>query len=127
MIPGTLRRSEEFGISKDHVRIDKAAVRERKRTMVKGLIDVQLDNYKASGAELLMGSECFIAPRTLEVALPGGHRRGLDSGIASAARAGKAASAQGDDFDRADAAVDVDSDGFAIALKGEVDAPAAYA
>jgi pyruvate/2-oxoglutarate dehydrogenase complex dihydrolipoamide dehydrogenase (E3) component len=58
---------EEFGISKDNVRINMAAVRERKRTMVNGLIDMHLDNFKASGAELLLGSGRFIAPRTLEV------------------------------------------------------------
>src|ERR1700678_3205073 len=32
-------RSEEFGISKDHVRIDLAGVRERKRRMVAGLVE----------------------------------------------------------------------------------------
>src|SRR6201985_1115064 len=39
-------RSGEFGISKENVRIDMAAVRERKRGMVKQLGDLHLDNYK---------------------------------------------------------------------------------
>ena len=49
-------RSEEFGISKDNCRIEMQRVRERKRKMVKDLIDMHLANYKASGAELIMGS-----------------------------------------------------------------------
>lgn len=68
-------RSEEFGISKENVRISMAAVRERKRGMVAGLVQMHLDNYKASGAELLLGEACFIAPRMLEVALPDGSIR----------------------------------------------------
>ena len=68
-------RSEEFGISKENVTINMTAVRDRKRTMVNELINVHLNNYKASGAELLMGWGRFVAPRTLEVALPDGHTR----------------------------------------------------
>lgn len=70
-------RSEEFGISKDNSRIDMARVRERKRKMVQGLIDVHLANYKASGAELIMGSGCFVGPKTIEVALVNGGKRVL--------------------------------------------------
>src|SRR5438874_10327621 len=44
------RRSEEFGITKGDWKINMAAVRERKRKMVHGLIEVHLGNYKASGA-----------------------------------------------------------------------------
>src|SRR5579863_5969820 len=49
-------RSNEFGISKENVRIDMEAVRERKRKMVRSLVDIHLDLYKKSGAELLMGT-----------------------------------------------------------------------
>ena len=38
--------SEEFGISKENVRINMPAVRERKRKMVKGLVDMHLDIYQ---------------------------------------------------------------------------------
>ena len=65
-------RSAEFGISKDHVRIDMAAVRERKRAMVAGLVDMHLDLYRKSGAELVMGTARFVGPKTLEVALNDG-------------------------------------------------------
>src|SRR5580765_149519 len=40
------RRSEEFGITKGDWKINMAAVRERKRRMVAGLVDLHLDNYK---------------------------------------------------------------------------------
>ena len=39
-------RSEEFGITKENVKIDMSAVRDRKRKMVDGLIDIYLDNFK---------------------------------------------------------------------------------
>lgn len=65
-------RSEEFGISKENVRISIPAVRDRKRKMVDGLVQMHLDNYAASGAELIMGSARFIAPKTLEVNLDEG-------------------------------------------------------
>jgi pyruvate/2-oxoglutarate dehydrogenase complex dihydrolipoamide dehydrogenase (E3) component len=68
-------RSEEFGISKGNVQISMAGVRDRKCRMVDGLIKVHLDNFKSSGAELLMGAARFVAPKTLEVTLPGGQTR----------------------------------------------------
>ena len=70
-------RSEEFGISKDHVRIDLSGVRERKRRMVAGLVDMHHSNFRQSGAELIMGFGRFIGPRTVEVALPDGNTRVL--------------------------------------------------
>jgi pyruvate/2-oxoglutarate dehydrogenase complex dihydrolipoamide dehydrogenase (E3) component len=68
-------RSSEFGIAKDNVRIDMSAVRDRKRKMVDGLVRVHLDNYKASGAELILGSGRFVGPKALEVALNTGETR----------------------------------------------------
>ncbi len=65
-------RSEEFGITKDNVRIDMSAVRDRKRKMVDSLVQMHLDNYKASGAELILGSGRFVGAKTLEVALNSG-------------------------------------------------------
>src|SRR5471032_1135543 len=62
-------RSEEFGITKENVHIDMAAVRERKRQMVAGLVDMHHDLYRKSGAELVMGWGRFVGERTLEVAL----------------------------------------------------------
>jgi pyruvate/2-oxoglutarate dehydrogenase complex dihydrolipoamide dehydrogenase (E3) component len=71
------QRSQEFGITKDNFKIDMSAVRDRKRKMVDGLIQMHLDNFKASGAELIMGSGRFVGPKTLEVTLPDGGTRAI--------------------------------------------------
>src|ERR1700674_4915023 len=68
-------RSEEFGISKENVRINMAAVRERKRKMVQNLVDAHLDLYQKSGAELVMGMGRFVGPKTIEAELTGGGTR----------------------------------------------------
>ena len=68
-------RSEEFGISKDNTRINMAVVRERKRKMVAGLVDLHLDLYKKSGAELIMGAGCFVGSKTIEVISADGVKR----------------------------------------------------
>ena len=70
-------RSEEFGISKETVRINMGAVRERKRKMVQNLVDAHLDLYKKSGAELVMGMGRFVGPKTIEAELTGGGTRRL--------------------------------------------------
>jgi pyruvate/2-oxoglutarate dehydrogenase complex dihydrolipoamide dehydrogenase (E3) component len=54
-----------------------AKVRRRKREMVERQIARHLQNYKASGAQLVMGSGRFIAPKTLEVNLNDGGTRVL--------------------------------------------------
>jgi pyruvate/2-oxoglutarate dehydrogenase complex dihydrolipoamide dehydrogenase (E3) component len=68
-------RSAEFGISKDNTRIDMASVRDRKRKMVEAMVQVHLDNFKASGAELVKGSGRFIGPKTIEAELADGGTR----------------------------------------------------
>jgi pyruvate/2-oxoglutarate dehydrogenase complex dihydrolipoamide dehydrogenase (E3) component len=70
-------RSGEFGIIKDNTRINMRGVRDRKRQMVEGLVDMHLANFKANGAELVKGSGRFIAPKTIEVALADGGTRVL--------------------------------------------------
>jgi pyruvate/2-oxoglutarate dehydrogenase complex dihydrolipoamide dehydrogenase (E3) component len=68
-------RSEEFGISKEHVRINMSAVRERKRKMVEGMVDIHLNHFKTSGTELILGWGRFIGPKAVEVALRDGGTR----------------------------------------------------
>jgi pyruvate/2-oxoglutarate dehydrogenase complex dihydrolipoamide dehydrogenase (E3) component len=68
-------RSGEFGITKDNCQIHMSGVRDRKRKMVDGLVNMHLANFKTSGAELLMGSGRFIGPKTIEVALADGGTR----------------------------------------------------
>ena len=70
-------RSEEFGITKDKWQIHMTGVRDHKRKMVDGLVEMHLANFKSSGAELLLGSGRFIAPKTIEVSLPDGGSRFL--------------------------------------------------
>jgi pyruvate/2-oxoglutarate dehydrogenase complex dihydrolipoamide dehydrogenase (E3) component len=52
-------------------------VRQRKRAMVDNLVAIHLRNYQASGAELIMGTGHFTAPKTLEVTLNDGGTRVL--------------------------------------------------
>jgi pyruvate/2-oxoglutarate dehydrogenase complex dihydrolipoamide dehydrogenase (E3) component len=69
------RRAAEFGLELGSFRIDMAGVQRRKRKMVEEEIQGHLNLYKASGAELIMGSAHFIAPRTVEVSLNNGGTR----------------------------------------------------
>src|SRR5262249_16915720 len=71
------RRGKEFGITHDGFTIDMSGVRDRKRKMVSGLNEMYLQNYRKTGAEFILGTGRFIAPRTLEVALPDGTSRQL--------------------------------------------------
>src|SRR5712692_1625619 len=61
------RRAAEPGIATGPVTIDMAGVRARKRQMVDGLINLHLDHYKASGAELILGEARFVGPKTVQV------------------------------------------------------------
>ncbi len=66
-----------FGAKTDAAPIDMAKVRQRKRDMVKGEVAAVLQQYKASGAELIMGTGHFVAAKTLEVRLNDGGTRVL--------------------------------------------------
>jgi pyruvate/2-oxoglutarate dehydrogenase complex dihydrolipoamide dehydrogenase (E3) component len=70
-------RSEEFGITKDNIQIHMPVVRDRKRKMVDGLVQMHRDNFKASGAQLLIGFGRFVGPKTIEVELPDGGTRAI--------------------------------------------------
>src|SRR5262249_34064370 len=71
------RRGAEFGIATGDWEVDMAAVRDRKRKMVDGLVAMHREKYRESGAELVMGNGRFVAPKTVEVALNGGGTRTL--------------------------------------------------
>jgi pyruvate/2-oxoglutarate dehydrogenase complex dihydrolipoamide dehydrogenase (E3) component len=71
------RHAAEFGTMTGPVAVDMAVVRRRKREMVERQVAKHLANYQASGAELVMGSGRFVAPKTLEVSLQGGGSRTL--------------------------------------------------
>jgi pyruvate/2-oxoglutarate dehydrogenase complex dihydrolipoamide dehydrogenase (E3) component len=71
------RRGAEFGIASGEWKVDMAAVRDRKRKMVDGLVAMHCEKYGQSGAELVMGNGCFVAPKTIEVTLNTGGTRTL--------------------------------------------------
>src|SRR5437870_916042 len=52
-------------------------VRERKRSMVRGLNEMYMENYRKTGAEFILGTGRFLAPRTVEVTLADGTTRQL--------------------------------------------------
>src|SRR4030081_3170722 len=64
-VAALVRRAAEFGMVTGPGSVDMARVLLRKREMVEGLIAMHLEHYQASGAEIMMGTGCFVAPRTL--------------------------------------------------------------
>jgi len=72
-----VRNAEHFGTLTGAVSTDMAKVRRRKQAMVDREIDFHLDAYRDSGAELIMGSGHFVAPRMIEVHLNDGGTRVL--------------------------------------------------
>jgi pyruvate/2-oxoglutarate dehydrogenase complex dihydrolipoamide dehydrogenase (E3) component len=75
------RRSAEFGLPVSEGMIDMKTVRDRKRKMVDNLIEIHLQKFRKSGAELVMGNGTFVGPKLIEVALPGGGTRTLQGKI----------------------------------------------
>src|SRR6516165_2266599 len=76
-IADLVHHAAKFGMVTGASAIDMTRVRQRKRDMVEGLIAMHLDKYRASGAELVMGSGRFVAPKTIEVHLNEGGTRAL--------------------------------------------------
>jgi pyruvate/2-oxoglutarate dehydrogenase complex dihydrolipoamide dehydrogenase (E3) component len=64
-----------LGVVTGTVRVDMPGVMRRKRRMVEDLVKLHLDNFKASGAELLIGEARFTGPKTVQVALNEGGTR----------------------------------------------------
>jgi len=72
-----VHHADRFGMVTGAVATDMKKVLARKRAMVDGLIAMHVDIYKASGAELIMGTGRFTAPKTIEVNLNDGGTRVL--------------------------------------------------
>jgi pyruvate/2-oxoglutarate dehydrogenase complex dihydrolipoamide dehydrogenase (E3) component len=70
-----VQHAARYGMVTGPVAVDMGRVRQRKRDMVAALVAMHLDLYKASGAELIMGTGRFTAPKTLEVRLNDGGTR----------------------------------------------------
>ena len=72
------RRGAEFGISGGDWKVDMAAVRDRKRTMVDGLVaDAPGRSTGTAARSSSWAAGAFVAPRTIEVALNAGGTRTL--------------------------------------------------
>ena len=70
-----MHRAASFGALTGSITIDRAKVRERKRAMVDEMIQLTLQQYKATGAQLIMGDGHFVAPKAIEVRLNDGGTR----------------------------------------------------
>jgi pyruvate/2-oxoglutarate dehydrogenase complex dihydrolipoamide dehydrogenase (E3) component len=71
------QRAGDFGTITGPLTVDMAKVRERKRGMIEREVAFHLQAYASSGAELIMGSGRFAAPKTIEVQLNDGGTRAL--------------------------------------------------
>jgi pyruvate/2-oxoglutarate dehydrogenase complex dihydrolipoamide dehydrogenase (E3) component len=69
------RNASHFGASTGPVKVEMTKVRARKQDMVEREIAFHLKAYQESGAELIMGTGRFVAPKTIEVALNEGGTR----------------------------------------------------
>jgi pyruvate/2-oxoglutarate dehydrogenase complex dihydrolipoamide dehydrogenase (E3) component len=72
-----VRNAAHFGTLTGPVSTSMRKVLSRKQDMVDREIELHLAAYKASGAELIMGSGCFTGPKAIEVALNDGGTRSL--------------------------------------------------
>ena len=70
-------RAEEFGIATAGYTVNMAKVTDRKRTMVKGLVDIHVRNFESSGVHFILGHGHFVAPKTIQVDLQAGGTRVL--------------------------------------------------
>lgn len=69
------KRSEEFGLDGGPLLTNMPGVFRRKRAMVADLLQVHLDRFESSGAELILGQGAFIGERTIEVTPNSGEAR----------------------------------------------------
>jgi pyruvate/2-oxoglutarate dehydrogenase complex dihydrolipoamide dehydrogenase (E3) component len=69
------RRLQDFGLKAPAPGIDMTVVRDRKRAMVSGLVDLHNQRFAASHVEFVHGQGVFVGPRTLFVDLQGGGTR----------------------------------------------------
>ena len=72
-----VRHADRFGTVAPAVAVDMAKVLAHKREMIDGLIAMHLERYRVSGAELIMGTGRFVAPKTIAVSLNDGGSRVL--------------------------------------------------
>jgi pyruvate/2-oxoglutarate dehydrogenase complex dihydrolipoamide dehydrogenase (E3) component len=65
------RHGQPFGVTTDGITIDMPTVVRHKRDMVRHEVELHMQNFTATGTELIVGHGSFLAPKTLEVTLDG--------------------------------------------------------
>ena len=75
------QRLDAFGLHRPEPGIDMAVVRERKRAMVRDLVEVHEKRFAASHVEIIRGQGIFTGPRTLLTELEEGGTRLLSAGL----------------------------------------------
>jgi pyruvate/2-oxoglutarate dehydrogenase complex dihydrolipoamide dehydrogenase (E3) component len=73
-----VRHAATFGLRLGPWSLDMAGVRQRKREMVNGMIDIHKARFAAYGLEFVLGEGHLVAPRTIEVRLTQGGVRHLE-------------------------------------------------
>jgi pyruvate/2-oxoglutarate dehydrogenase complex dihydrolipoamide dehydrogenase (E3) component len=68
------RHGQPFGVTTGGITIDMATVLRHKRDMVRHEVELHMQNFTATGTELIVGHGRFVAPKTLEVGPEGGTR-----------------------------------------------------
>jgi pyruvate/2-oxoglutarate dehydrogenase complex dihydrolipoamide dehydrogenase (E3) component len=68
------RHGQPSGVTTGGITIDMATVLRRKRDMVRHEVELHMQNFTATGTELIVGHGRFLAPKTLEVSQNGGTR-----------------------------------------------------
>jgi pyruvate/2-oxoglutarate dehydrogenase complex dihydrolipoamide dehydrogenase (E3) component len=68
------RHGQPLGVTTGGVDIDMAVVLRHKRDMVRREVELHMQNFTATGTELVVGDGKFVAAKTLEVSLDGGTR-----------------------------------------------------
>jgi pyruvate/2-oxoglutarate dehydrogenase complex dihydrolipoamide dehydrogenase (E3) component len=68
------RHGQPFGVTTGGIIIDMPTVLRRKRDMVGHEVELHMQNFAATGTELIVGHGRFVAPKTLEISLEVGTR-----------------------------------------------------
>ena len=85
------KRFEEFGLHKPKPGIDMAVVRERKRAMVNGLLELHEKRFASNHVEVIRGHGSFTEPRTLLVETAEGSVRLLSADLVIVSTGSRAA------------------------------------
>lgn len=70
-------RASEFGMDISSYKVNMRQVSDRKRDMVKALVDIHIRNFETAGAELILGHARFVGAKTVAVELEAGGVRHL--------------------------------------------------